>query len=195
MRRPILPLPAVLLIALAASSGAVAAPSARPSATCSDYATQAEAQHAGDTVDGDQDGLFCESLSCPCADVQEERETTLGRRAAPRCERSRRVVEVGISSTRYPAVLAHIKTAVAGGWPRVLRINRAGAEERRARALRGWPTRPGYDRDEWPMAMARRTWRAHIAYVPSGQNRGAGASISLKLRRYCDGVRFAVVGY
>ncbi|MDO8213920.1 hypothetical protein [Conexibacter sp. CPCC 206217] len=45
------------------------------------------------------------------------------------------------------------------------------------------------------MAFARRTWRADVAYVPSSQNRGAGSSIGLKLRRYCDGQRFRVIGY
>lgn len=74
-------------------------------------------------------------------------------------------------------------------------LNRVGAERRRARALRGWKTRPGHDRDEYPMAFGRRTWKAHIAYVPSSQNRGAGASIGTKLRRWCDGVRFTIVGY
>lgn len=111
------------------------------------------------------------------------------------CQRTARVVEVGISATRYPRVLAHIDAAVRAGWPRVLRIRRDGADTRRDRLLRGIPTRPGYDRDEWPMAMARADWRAHVAYVPSGENRGAGASVGLKLRRWCDGVRFTVVGY
>jgi hypothetical protein len=111
------------------------------------------------------------------------------------CQRTNRVVEVGISATRYPRVLAHIDAAVRAGWPRVLRIRRDGADGRRDRALRGIPTRPGYDRDEWPMAMARSDWRAHVAYVPSGENRGAGASVGLKLRRWCDGTRFTVVGY
>ncbi len=92
-------------------------------------------------------------------------------------------------------MLAHIDAAVRAGWPRVLRIRRDGADARRDRLLRGIPTRRGYDRDEWPMAMARADWRAHVAYVPSGENRGAGASIGLKLRRWCDGVRFTVVGY
>jgi hypothetical protein len=111
------------------------------------------------------------------------------------CQRTNRVVEVGISATRYPRVLAHIDAAVRAGWPRVLRIRRDGADGRRDRALRGIPTRPGYDRDEWPMAMARSDWRAHVAYVPSGENRGAGASVGLKLRRWCDGTRFTVLGY
>jgi micrococcal nuclease len=35
-------------------------------ATCSDYSTQAQAQRAHDTIDADHDGIYCESLPCPC---------------------------------------------------------------------------------------------------------------------------------
>jgi hypothetical protein len=35
-------------------------------ATCSDYSTQADAQRAMDTRDADGDGIYCESLPCPC---------------------------------------------------------------------------------------------------------------------------------
>jgi hypothetical protein len=109
--------------------------------------------------------------------------------------KSKRVVDVGNSRTKYPAVLTHIRTAIAAGWPKIVAIHRAGAAQRRTMALKGWPTRAGSDRDEWPMAMARTHWQTHVAYVPSGQNRGAGSVISIKLRRYCNGVHFDVVGY
>ncbi len=138
------------------------------------------------------------AAGCTAVTVTERPSATAPARSPGRaraCERTDRVVEIGISATRYPRVLAHIDAAVRAGWPRVLRIRRDGADTRRARLLRGIPTRRGYDRDEWPMAMARSGWRAHVAYVPSGENRGAGASVGLKLRRWCDGVRFTVVGY
>lgn len=77
----------------------------------------------------------------------------------------------------------------------MLTLNRAGATTRRARLLKGYPTKPGYDRDEWPMAFARSSYKADVRLVPSSQNRGAGSVIGIKLRRYCDGVRFRVVGY
>ena len=35
-------------------------------ATCSDYSNQADAQRAKDTRDADGDGIYCESLPCPC---------------------------------------------------------------------------------------------------------------------------------
>lgn len=88
-----------------------------------------------------------------------------------------------------------MRAAIRRGWPRILTIHRAGADQRRDRALAGIPTRAGLDRDEWPMAFARRGWRTDVAYVPSGQNRGAGARIGIKPRRYCDGTRFRVIGY
>ena len=43
------------------------APSPASAATCADYSTQAEAQAAGDTRDADGDGVYCESLPCPCS--------------------------------------------------------------------------------------------------------------------------------
>jgi hypothetical protein len=149
-------------------------------ASCADFRTQAEAQRAANTRDVDGDGVYCESLP-------------KGSRAD--CVRTGAVVDVGISRTRYPAVLAHMRRAVRRGWPRVLTLHRRGADGRRAQALEGVALRDGFDRDEWPMAVGRRSWRTDVEYVPSGQNRGAGARIGLKLRRYCDGVRFRVVGY
>ncbi|WP_255325459.1 hypothetical protein [Candidatus Solirubrobacter pratensis] len=38
--------------------------------------------------------------------------------------------------------------AIRKGWPKVLVLNRAGADARRARLLESSPTRDGYDRDE-----------------------------------------------
>jgi len=78
---------------------------------------------------------------------------------------------------------------------RVLTVNRAGAKERRTALLRGVPTKPGLDRDEYPMAMARTAISANVELIPSSQNRGAGAVQGIKLRRYCTGQRFEIVWY
>src|SRR4051794_4700430 len=40
---------------------------AHAAAVCADYSNQAEAQRAADTRDSDGDGVYCESLPCPCA--------------------------------------------------------------------------------------------------------------------------------
>jgi endonuclease YncB( thermonuclease family) len=42
-------------------------PSAARAATCSQYSNQADAQRAADTRDADGDGIYCESLPCPCS--------------------------------------------------------------------------------------------------------------------------------
>ncbi|CAN5217539.1 sporulation-specific Dnase NucB [soil metagenome] len=123
------------------------------------------------------------------------------------CVRTDRVVDVGLSRIRYPNVLAHAERAAAQGWPSVYVITRRAADTRRDRLLRDIPTRRGYDRDEVPPAIGRgrgngltagrdpRGWKADVEYVPSGENRGAGSVMGIKLRRFCGGTRFRYVGY
>jgi hypothetical protein len=111
------------------------------------------------------------------------------------CRLVDRVVRIGLSATRYPEVRAHWEAAIDRGRPRVLTVHRTGAARRRVRLLRGIPTRPGEDRDEYPMAMARRTVSADVAYVDAAQNRGSGSVQGVKLRRYCSGQRFRIVWY
>lgn len=121
---------------------------------------------------------------------------THGATAASRaCVSTSAVVDIGLSSTRYARILAHAQRAIAKGWPATLVVHRTGADDRRDRLLAGIPTRPGLDRDEYPPAMARTSWKADVAYVPSGENRSAGSVMGIKLRRYCDGTRFRYVGY
>jgi hypothetical protein len=52
---------AVLVMVVAAwpATSPADTPIARAAATCSDYANQAEAQRAADTVDADGDGVYC----------------------------------------------------------------------------------------------------------------------------------------
>ncbi len=57
-------LPALVLMWLAPWSTAGSQVTA--AATCSDYSNQADAQRAKDTRDADGDGIYCESLPCPC---------------------------------------------------------------------------------------------------------------------------------
>jgi hypothetical protein len=82
-------------------------------------------------------------------------------------------------------------------------LNRKGAEARRDRLLDGIPTRPGFDRDEYPAAVGRGRpngdqrglvrginplgWMADVAYVPSSENRSHGSSLGAKLRRSATG--------
>jgi hypothetical protein len=55
-----------MLLVVAALIAVVTLPSSASAATCSDYGTQADAQRAADTRDADGDGIYCESLPCPC---------------------------------------------------------------------------------------------------------------------------------
>ncbi len=68
--RLLLKIAAPLLCSLAFASALPAAASALPAAasakSCSAYSNQAAAQRAADTRDGDRDGIYCESLPCPC---------------------------------------------------------------------------------------------------------------------------------
>jgi hypothetical protein len=111
------------------------------------------------------------------------------------CRIVKRVVNVGLSKTKYPEVRKHWDAAIKKGYPRVLKINRKGAAQRRAKLLRDISTKAGFDRDEYPMAMARRTVKADVDLVDSSQNRGAGSVQGTKLRRYCSGQRFKIVWY
>lgn len=110
------------------------------------------------------------------------------------------------SRAKYPNIRRHFLAAVKRGWPRVMVLNRKGAEDRRDRLLEDVPTRPGFDRDEYPAAVGRGKpngdlrglvrgtnpvgWMADVAYVPSRENRSHGSSLGAKLRGFCDGTRF-----
>jgi hypothetical protein len=204
------PLLAVLAVCVCFPATAAARPDARTAATCSQYSNQAEAQQAADTRDADGDGVYCESLPCPCAGPK----TTHTRRSAPvhrrrSCSLPRAVQSIRFSASRYPNIREHMVDAVRQGWPSTLVLNRPGASARRDRLLQDIPTRRGYDRDEYPPAVGRgrangdlrslvrgidpRGWLADVEYVPSGENRSHGSSMGSKLRHFCNGTRFRYV--
>lgn len=109
--------------------------------------------------------------------------------AASECHRPDHVVKIAFSKDAYPNIIRHIKKSWRLGYRKVLRINRPGADERRDKALAGIPTKDGFDRDEAPAAVLRKRWRTDVAYVPSSENRSAGASLGNQISPYCNGVR------
>jgi hypothetical protein len=112
---------------------------------------------------------------------------------AAACRTVRRTVSVRLDDDRYPRTTDHILDAIRSGERRLLHIERRGADRRRAEALRGIPTRPGYDRDEYPPASTREGGRgADVRYVPSRDNRGAGAVMGGQLRPFCNGQAFRI---
>jgi hypothetical protein len=67
VRRRLLSITAAgLLAVLTLQPGLSNGESAKASRTCSDYSNQREAQLRADTRDPDGDGIYCESLPCPC---------------------------------------------------------------------------------------------------------------------------------
>ena len=95
-------------------------------------------------------------------------ETVEEQVASPKrdCVRPEGVADISFSSTKYPNIRRHVRRAVRDGWPRVLVLRRGGADERRDDLLVAYPTRDGFDRDEYPPAVGRRRAAAHVAYVP-----------------------------
>jgi hypothetical protein len=205
----------VALVAWPTVSAATArdAPTAQVAfATCGDYDNQAEAQRAKDTRDADGDGIFCEDLPCPCL-PPDPRAGDGGGDDPPRddkagsssCERPRRVQRLVFDRDKYPNIRRHFRIALRKGWPRRLVVNRRGANARRDRLLEDYPTKAGFDRDEYPPAMGRgkgrglkrgrnpRGWKAHVRYVPSSENRSHGAVLGNKLEDFCNGTRFRYV--
>jgi hypothetical protein len=64
--RRLLPL-ALLFVLASLGVGQARAPRAHIAAVCRDFPNQAAAQRAHNTRDPDHDGVYCESLPCPCA--------------------------------------------------------------------------------------------------------------------------------
>src|SRR3954463_13514922 len=85
-----------------------ARPIAQASAVCANYPSQAAAQRAADTVDGDGDGIYCESLPCPCSKpgATAPDPTPLRRESGgpSGCIRPRGVQPISFSGTKYPNI-------------------------------------------------------------------------------------------
>jgi hypothetical protein len=82
---------------------------------------------------------------------------------AAACRRTRTTVTVPLDDDRYPLTTDHILDAIGRGERRLLHIDRRHADEHREEALRGIPTRPGFDRDEYPPAATREGGRGRTS--------------------------------
>ena len=70
----------------------------------------------------------------------------------------------------------------------LLRVNREGAAQNRADALRDQPRVPGMDRDEAPPAVLRQPGDpVSVRPVTPGDNRGAGSTIGQQLNGVPNG--------
>jgi len=101
---------------------------------------------------------------------------------------------INFPAERYPETAAHIKSAIAKGESAICTIDRKGADKNREESLANIPTKKGFDRDEWPMAMCAEGGKgADIEYVTPSDNRGAGSWVSNQLEKYTDGTRVLFV--
>jgi len=175
---------------------------------CSDYSSQAAAQRAADTRDADGDGIYCESLPCPCLKKGGKKQSGAAPKPEAGCSKPSTVQRLGFSATKYPNIRRHFLSAVRHGWPSILVLDRTGASSRRDRLLSGVATKAGYDRDEYPPAVGRGRgssglkrganpvgWMASVMLVPSGENRSHGSVMGIKLRHFCSGTRFTYAFY
>ena len=97
-------------------------------------------------------------------------------------------------ANQYPHVAAHIASAILAGESSICTIDRSGAEQRREASLARIPTREGFDRDEWPMAMCKEGGvGASVVYIDPSENRGAGSWVGNALEKYPDGTKVKFV--
>jgi RHS repeat-associated protein len=99
-----------------------------------------------------------------------------------------------ISKKEYPETAEHIADAIKSGRADIVEIARDGAKDNRKASLFGIPTKAGFDRDEWPMAMFKEGGNgASIRYINPSDNRGAGSSIGSALSKLDDGTLIKIV--
>ena len=99
-----------------------------------------------------------------------------------------------LPSNKYPETAAHIKDAIANGKTDICTIDRNGAADRRKQSLANVPTKRGYDRDEYPLAMCKEGGTgADIRYIKPSDNRGAGSYIGNKVEKLPDGAKVKIV--
>ncbi|EIT86417.1 NucB [Fictibacillus macauensis ZFHKF-1] len=121
-------------------------------------------------------------------DLQNSHGTSFAAKKAANYDES-----VTLPMAKYPETGKHIKDAIAAGHSAVCTIDRGGAADRRKESLKGYPTKPGYDRDEFPMAMCKEGGKgADIRYITPADNRGAGSYIGNHVENYPDGTKVLI---
>lgn len=102
-------------------------------------------------------------------------------------------VRTTISKTKYPEGAGHVEEALAAGYPSELTIDRGGAKSRGRQALRGYATESGKDLDEYPPKMFKEGGSGvSVRTISPADNRGTGASVGNRLRKYPDGTKVKI---
>lgn len=133
------------------------------------------------------------SLRLPQQQVAEATTTPLAQCPA-KTDAGAPVVLVNLSRSQYPQTTGHIDYArTVKGKPFVLTIDRPGKNKRSAAALAPYKPKSGFDRDEYPPAIALEGGNgADVAYISPADNEGAGASMGNQLRPYANGTKFCI---
>ena len=102
-------------------------------------------------------------------------------------------IEIKIKG-KYSEYSKHVTEAQIKGLPDKLKIDRTGANDRRAESLKDVPTKSSFDRDEYPPAMFKQGGTgASVKYMTPSQNRGAGSSLRWRLSNFTDGTWIKLV--
>lgn len=111
------------------------------------------------------------------------------------CKTIDRSVIVNLNNRRHRHILDHAWDAIRGGQPALLHWDPKDARRHRDQWHRKqgaeFPTKPGYDRDEYPPAASREGGAdTDLRYVRSTENRSAGSKMGEQLHPYCEGQAF-----
>ncbi|MDQ0458477.1 hypothetical protein QO005_004841 [Rhizobium paknamense] len=125
------------------------------------------ADKAADKADATTDTTACKD--CPCSRI------------------------VVISRSASPQAAQHIVDAQAAGYPSVLTLDRPGTSTRRTASLRGIPTMPGMDRDEYPPAtFAEGGAGSSVRHISRSDNRSAGGQLGAQLNGVPEGCKITM---
>ncbi len=101
---------------------------------------------------------------------------------------------VVISKSASPQAAQHIMDAQAAGHPSVLTLDRPGTDARRRASLRGIPTKPQMDRDEYPPAtFAEGGAGASVRHIPRSDNRSAGGQLGAQLNGVPEQCKITII--
>jgi hypothetical protein len=100
-------------------------------------------------------------------------------------------VFVNLANDTTPETIQHVRDAVAAGQPRILHWDPAHATEHRKAALRGHPTAPGKQRDEYPPASSAEGGAgSDVRLITSLDNSRSGQRMGAVMSPYCPGTPF-----
>jgi hypothetical protein len=103
------------------------------------------------------------------------------------CKRVPRHVIVDLNDDKHNSVIDHAFDARRAGHPRVLHIRRQERWANHRAALSGIPKRKGYDRDQYPPAIADEGGKgASVRYIARKVNRSAERLMGKQLEPYCN---------